>query len=96
MQVIGAIFSFLNDQLLKMKWLEAIFAWLFGDVFGLSVTSPAYASLTFFFYDVIKIFILLTVLIYLSSYIQSYFSPERTKKILGRFMVSLLTSLAPY
>lgn len=85
MQVIGAIFSFLNDQLLKMKWLEAIFAWLFGDVFGLSVTSPAYASLTFFFYDVIKIFILLTVLIYLSSYIQSYFSPERTKKILGRF-----------
>ena len=85
MQVISDIFNFLNDQLLKMKWLESIFNWLFADVFHLNPTSPAYASLTFFFYDVIKIFILLTVLIYLSSYIQSYFSPERTKKILGRF-----------
>jgi hypothetical protein len=58
---------------------------LFGAVLGLDPNSMAFASLTFFFYDVIKIFILLSVLIFISSYIQSYFSPERTRHILSRF-----------
>ena len=84
MQFIGDIFSFLNDQLLKMVWLEDIVNWVFGSLFKLDTESMAYTSLTFFFYDVFKIFILLSALIFISSYIQSFFSPERTRKILSR------------
>ncbi len=79
------VFEWINNQILKMQWLEAIFAWLFGDVFGIDTTSHLFSTLTFFFYDVVKIFILLSVLIFLASYIQSYFSPERTRRILSRF-----------
>lgn len=71
--------------MLKMLWLEQIINQLFSQVFGLSNETLLFKSLTFFFYDVIKIFILLSVLIFISSYIQSYFSPERTRRILGKF-----------
>ena len=81
----NSIFRFINDQLLKMAWLEQFIQWFFGDVIGLDPVSLIYKSVTFFFYDVIKIFILLSVLIFIASYIQSFFSPEKTKKILGRF-----------
>ncbi len=84
MQFIGGIFSFLNDQLLKMVWLEQFVNWIFKEIFNLNPESMAYTSLTFFFYDVVKIFILLSVLIFIASYVQSYFSPERTRKILSR------------
>lgn len=78
-------FRFINDQFLKMAWLESIIHWFFKEIIGLDSLSLLYKSLTFFFYDVIKIFILLSILIFLASYIQSYFSPEKTRKILGRF-----------
>ena len=54
-------------------------------MFGIGAETLIYKAVTFFVYDVIKIFILLSVLIFLASYIQSYFSPERTRKILSRF-----------
>jgi hypothetical protein len=79
------VFEWINDQIFKLKWLDDLIKWLFGAVLGLDPNSMAFSSLTFFFYDVIKIFILLSVLIFISSYIQSYFSPERTRHILSRF-----------
>lgn len=83
--MIRNIFSWLNDQLLKMTWLENIVNWFFKDVIGIDAESLLYKGITFFFYDVIKIFILLSVLIFFASYIQSFFSPERTRKILSKF-----------
>ena len=82
MQYIKDFFIALNDILLKMTWLDQLVKWFFGDVIGIDETSLLFSSLTFFFYDVIKIFILLGTLIFISSYVQSYFSAERTRKIL--------------
>ena len=79
------IFTLLNDQLLKMKWLWDLVELLVEGTFGLSIESKIGGSIHFFIYDTVKIFILLAVLIYIISYIQSYFPPERTKKILGKF-----------
>jgi uncharacterized protein len=79
------IFSWLNDQLLRMDWLNNLVTRLVTDVFKLDVKDRLGGSIQFFIYDVIKIFILLSILIFVISYIQSYFPPERTKKILGRF-----------
>ncbi|HBQ86672.1 MAG TPA: hypothetical protein DD811_09380, partial [Syntrophomonas sp.] len=78
------VLEWLNAQLLKMQWLHELVAMLVRDVFGLDLGSRLGGSLHFFIYDVIKIFILLSALIFVISYIQSYFPPERTKKILGR------------
>ena len=83
--MVKSIFSWLNNQLLKMTWLEDIINWFFKDVIKLDVETLLYKSLTFFFYDVIKIFILLSVLIFLASYLQSFLSPEKTRKILSKF-----------
>lgn len=83
--MIKNIFSWLNDQFLKMTWLESVVNWFFKDLIGIDSDSLFYKGITFFFYDVIKIFILLSVLIFLASYIQSYFSPEKTRKILSKF-----------
>jgi uncharacterized membrane protein YraQ (UPF0718 family) len=79
------IFKFLNEQLLKMNWLSDLIILLVEKIFRLDVNSKLGGSLQFFLYDTVKIFILLSVLIFVISYIQSYFPPERTKKILGRF-----------
>ncbi|WP_313164150.1 permease [Sedimentibacter sp.] len=79
------IFQWLNSQLLKMEWLYNLIKLLVENAFGLSIQERIGGSIHFFIYDVIKIFILLSVLIFIISYIQSYFPPERTKKILGRF-----------
>ena len=79
------IFDFLNNQLLKMEWLSNLVKFLVENVLGLSMADRLGGSLHFFIYDVIKIFILLSFLIFAISYVQSYFPPERTKKILGRF-----------
>ena len=79
------IFQWLNRQLLKMEWLHNLVTFLVEKIFGLDVSTRVGGSIHFFIYDVIKIFILLSVLIFAISYIQSYFPPERTKKILGRF-----------
>ncbi|MEG4313961.1 permease [Pseudomonas sp. FIP_A4] len=78
------IFKWLNDQLLRMDWLASLVRLLVEDIFGLDMASRIGGSLHFFIYDVIKIFILLSVLIFGLSWIQSYFPPERTRRILGR------------
>ncbi len=77
------IFKWLNDQLLRMDWLAYLVRLLVEDVFGLDMASRVGGSLHFFIYDVIKIFILLSVLIFAISWVQSYFPPERTRRILG-------------
>ena len=77
------VFTWLNAQLLKMKWLWDLVELLVEKVFGLSMETRVGGSVHFFIYDTIKIFILLSVMIYIISYIQSYFPPERTKKIIG-------------
>lgn len=78
------IWEFIQTQILGMKWLNV----LVGDIlvkFGMDRDTHFFGGVQFFFYDVIKIIILLCSLIFFISYIQSYFPPERSKKILGRF-----------
>lgn len=79
------VFSWLNDQLLRMEWLSGLVKRLVEDGFGLDTAQKLGGSIHFFLYDTVKIFILLSVLIYTISYIQSFFPPERTRRILGRF-----------
>ena len=81
MQVIG---SFIQNQILGMKWLNSLIGFLLTEL-GLDTNTRIGGSVLFFIYDVLKITILLCVLIFLISYIQSYFPPERSRKILGRF-----------
>lgn len=97
------IFKWLNNQLLKMEWLYNLITLLVKNVFGLDINSRLGGSIHFFIYDVIKIFILLSVLIFAISYIQSFFPPERTRKILGRFngvsaniLSALLGTVTPF
>lgn len=75
---------FIQDQILGMKWLNELTT-KFISWTGLDLTTRLGGSLHFFIYDTIKITILLCVLIFLISYIQSYFPPERSRKIMGRF-----------
>jgi uncharacterized membrane protein YraQ (UPF0718 family) len=80
----NGLFGWLNDQLLRMEWLSDLVAYLLAAT-GLDVVTPTGGSIHFFIYDVIKIFILLSVLIFALSWIQSYFPPERTRRILGGY-----------
>ena len=80
-----AIFSWLNSQLLKMEWLYRLVELLVENVLGMDINERIGGSVHFFIYDVVKIFILLSFLIFTISYIQSFFPPERTRKILGRY-----------
>ena len=101
--MIKVFFRFLNAQFLKMEWLWKLVELLIVKVFGLSMDSRLGGSIHFFIYDVIKIFILLTVLIFTISYIQSFFPPERTRKILGKYkgitantLAALLGTVTPF
>lgn len=94
--------KFITDQILGMKWLNTLIGNLLNAL-GLDTTSRIGGSVQFFLYDVIKITVLLCVLIYLISYIQSYFPPERSKKIMGRFhgiwancIAALLGTVTPF
>ena len=78
------IWTFLQDQVLGMKWLNELIGHGLS-LLGLDLNSRIGGSIQFSLYDTIKIMVLLGFLILLISYIQSYFPPERTKKILGRF-----------
>lgn len=80
-----AAFTWISNQLLKMEWLSRLVARLVEQVFGLNVASRLGGSVHFFIYDSVKIFVLLSALVLGISYVQSFFPPERTKKILGRF-----------
>ncbi|NMB09394.1 MAG: permease [Tissierellia bacterium] len=75
---------FIQDEILGMKWLNNLVGNLLNYL-GVDLESKFGGSLQFFIYDVLKITILLCVLIFIISYIQSYFPPERSKKILGKF-----------
>lgn len=75
---------FIQDQILGMKWLNALIEQLLLMI-GLNLDSRIGGSIQFFIYDIIKITVLLCVLIFLISYIQSFFPPERSRKIMGRF-----------
>lgn len=68
-----------------MEWLSNLVTWLVTNVFKLDVEGKVGGSIQFFLYDVVKIFILLSILIFVISYLQSFFPPERSKKILGKF-----------
>ena len=84
MQTVKSIWDFFQTELLGMSWLNR----LIGDLLnacGLDTAGKVGGSVQFFLYDVIKITVLLCLLIFVISYIQSYFPPERSKKILGRF-----------
>ncbi len=96
------LFTWLNNQLLRMDWLAATVRWLL-ETLGVDVGSRLGGSIHFFIYDVIKIFILLGVLILGISYVQSHFPPERTRAILGRFsgvkantLAALLGTVTPF
>ena len=96
------IFSLINDVFLKMTWLNDLMG-KFINLVGLDNKSQIGASLQFFLYDVIKIFVLLSILIFTVSYIQSFYPPERTRKILGRYkgisaniLGALLGTITPF
>lgn len=84
LEAISSIWSFFQNQILKMEWLNHFIQQILTGV-GLNIDNHIGGNLQFFIYDVIKITILLCVLIFVISCIQSYFPPERSKKILGRF-----------
>lgn len=79
-----AVWDFFQNQILGMKWLNELIGKLLQTL-GLDISGALGGSIQFFIYDVIKICVLLCFLIFIISYIQSYFPPERSKKILGRF-----------
>lgn len=78
------MWTFIQDQILGMKWLNSLIGDFLG-LFGLDTGTKIGGSVQFFIYDTIKITVLLCVLIFLISYIQSFFPPERSRKIMGRF-----------
>lgn len=97
-----SIWDFFQNEVLGMKWLNRAIGSIV-EACGLDTASRLGSSIQFFFYDVIKIMVLLGVLILIISYIQSYFPPERTKRILGRFhgigancVAALLGTVTPF
>ena len=96
------IWNFIQNQVLGMKWLNEVIGSMLSSL-GFDITSRWGGSIQFFLYDVIKITILLCLLIFIISYIQSYFPPERSKKILGHFhgiganiIAALLGTVTPF
>lgn len=102
METIRTIWFFIQDQILGMKWLNQLISQLLEQL-GLDTSSRLGGAVLFFLYDTIKIFILLSVLIFCISYLQSFFPPERTKKMIGRFhglganiLAALLGTVTPF
>ena len=96
------IWDFIQNQILGMQWLNVLIGQMLSSM-GLDAASRVGGSVQFFLYDVIKITILLCLLIFMISYIQSYFPPERSKKIMGRFhgiwancIAALLGTVTPF
>ena len=96
------VLDFIQDEILGMKWLGRLIGSLLNAC-GLDTGKRLGAGVQFFIYDVIKIMVLLGVMIFIISYVQSYFPPERTKKILGRFhgigancIAALLGTVTPF
>lgn len=102
MDTLKSIWDFFQNEILGMAWLNRLIGSLLNAL-GLDVTEKIGGSVQFFIYDLIKIMVLLGVLIFIISYIQSFFPPERTKKILGRFhgiganiIAALLGTVTPF
>ena len=102
MYAIQTAWDFFQNEILGMKWLNRLIGGVV-EACGLDPAGRVGGSIQFFFYDVIKIMVLLGVLILVISYIQSYFPPERTKSILGRFhgigancIAALLGTVTPF
>ena len=102
MATIKTSWDFFQNQVLGMKWLNEVIGSLIS-VFGLDINGRIGGSIRFFLYDTIKIMVLLGVLILIISYIQSYFPPERSKRILGQFhgigantVAALLGTVTPF
>lgn len=102
MEVIKTAWDFFQNEVLGMGWLSRLISTILNAC-GLETTSRIGGSVQFFIYDIIKIMVLLGVLILIISYIQSYFPPERTKKILGKFhgiwaniIAALLGTVTPF
>ena len=102
MQALKSVWDFFQNEIFGMKWLNQLIGNLL-EACGLSTETRLGGSVQFFIYDTIKIMLLLGVLILIISYIQSYFPPERTKKILGRFrgiganmIAALLGTVTPF
>lgn len=96
------IWDFIQNQILGMGWLHDLVGAVLSGL-SLDIHSRIGGSIHFFIYDIIKIMVLLGTLIFIISYIQSYFPPERTKKILGRFhglsaniLAALLGTVTPF
>lgn len=102
MEALRSVWLFIQDQVLGMKWLHAVIGNGLSAL-GLDTASRWGGSVHFFLYDVIKITVLLCFLIFVISYIQSFFPPERSKRILGRFrgiwaniIAALLGTVTPF
>lgn len=102
MNGLNECWDFIQNQILGMKWLNELIGKLLAAC-GLDIDSRIGGSIQFFLYDTVKIMVLLGFLILLISYIQSFFPPERTKKILGRFhgiganvIAALLGTVTPF
>lgn len=102
MNGLNECWDFIQNQILGMKWLNELIGKLLAEC-GLDIDSRIGGSIQFFLYDTVKIMVLLGFLILLISYIQSFFPPERTKKILGRFhgiganvIAALLGTVTPF
>ena len=102
MEALKTAWNFFQNEILGMGWLNSLISTILNAC-GLDTTSRVGGSIQFFIYDTIKIMVLLGVLIFIISYIQSYFPPERTKKILGRFhgiwaniIAALLGTVTPF
>ena len=102
METLKTAWDFFQTEVLGMQWLNRLIGSIVESA-GLDPSSRVGGSIQFFFYDTIKIMVLLGFLILLISYIQSYFPPERTKKILGRFhgigancVAALLGTVTPF
>lgn len=102
MEILKPSWDFFQNEVLGMKWLNRVIGTILNAC-GLDTGSRLGGSVQFFLYDTIKIMVLLGVLILIISYIQSYFPPERTKKILGRFhgicaniLAALLGTVTPF
>ena len=96
------VWSFIQNQVLGMQWLNVLIGRILTAV-GLDTQTRVGGSVQFFLYDVLKITVLLCLLIFVISYVQSYFPPERSKKIMGRFhgiwancMAALLGTVTPF
>lgn len=102
MEIVKNIWLFFQNEVLGMQWLNRLIG-LGLEKAGLDSTTPFKGTLQFFLYDTVKILVLLTVLIFIISYIQSYFPPERAKRILGGFkglgancIAALLGTVTPF